>query len=140
MQFLKTTKTYTISEFMEVYKDDREEYIKILDKAIGHIEKNTEAYFKLVFIIANLIHYSKGYVYANNLEESLDVFGNKMVEIFLSFAAWGCAFMGLKNMTITLMNGGNVKDAINDGISYAIAFLFLQVYPQVYVLLRDIKF
>jgi hypothetical protein len=47
--------------------------------------------------------------------------------------------MGLRNMIITTINGGNMKQAMTEGIQYWVAFLFMQFYPQLFDLFTGVK-
>ena len=117
-----------------------EEDINIVNKMIEHIKKNKHMYLKLVVITALMLHFNINFIYANEFASSLDTVGNKIVGMLMSFAKWGCMGMGLKNMVITLINGGNMKQAMTEGIQYWIGYLFIEFYPQLFDLFSGITF
>ena len=43
-------------------------------------------------------------------------------------------------MIVTVLNGGNVKHAINNGLVYILAYVFISIYPQLFDLFSKIKF
>lgn len=129
-------RSYTFSEFRVEY--DRRDMI-LVEKIIENIKTNKVLYARVIFITALLIH-SNQYIYANNFEESLNEAGNTMIDLFLVAARWSSIGMGFKAMITTLLSGGNMKNAINEGIQYLLAFLFFQLYPQIFTILRSIKF
>ncbi len=140
MVFYRYSKTYTVNEFLELQRRENiYEDIKLVEKIIENIKTNKALYFKVVFIAALLLRADQ-IIYASSFEDSLNKVGNTMVEMFIIAAKWGCIGMGFKNMLTTLVNGGNVKNAINEGVQYIIAFIFFQLYPQLYTILRGIKF
>ena len=112
----------------------------IVEKALEHIKKNKGLYIKLVIFTAMLLNYNMSFVYAGNFGSSLSQVGNTIVNMLLDLAKWGCIGMGLRNMIITLINGGNVKQAMTEGVQYWIGYLFIQFYPQLFDLFSGIKF
>ena len=112
----------------------------IVEKALEHIKKNKGLYMKLVIFSAMLLNYNMNFVYAGNFGASLNQVGNTIVNMLLDLAKWGCIGMGLRNMIITLINGGNVKQAMSEGVQYWIGYLFIQFYPQLFDLFAGIKF
>ena len=142
---INEVKTYTFSEFKEI-QENREivskyniKYIKQLDKIIGHIKNNKVKYMKLIFITAIFLNVDSS-VFANELGSSLNEIGPTLIDMFLSVMKWGCIGRGLYEMTITMVSGGNIKQAMTEGIQYWIGFLFLQFYPQLYDIFSGIKF
>ena len=112
----------------------------IVEKALEHIKKNKGLYMKLVIFSAMLLNYNMSFVYAVNFGASLNQVGNTIVNMLLDLAKWGCIGMGLRNMIITLINGGNVKQAMSEGVQYWVGYLFIQFYPQLFDLFTGIKF
>ena len=112
----------------------------IVEKALEHIKKNKGLYMKLVIFSAMLLNYNATFVYAGNFGASLNQVGNTIVNMLLDLAKWGCIGMGLRNMIITLVNGGNIKQAMSEGVQYWIGYLFIQFYPQLFDLFSGIKF
>ena len=112
----------------------------IVEKALEHIKKNKGLYMKLVIFSAMLLNYIVTFVYAGNFGASLNSVGNTIVNMLLDLAKWGCIGMGLRNMIITLINGGNVKQAMSEGVQYWVGYLFIQFYPQLFDLFSGIKF
>jgi len=129
-------RSYTFSEFRVEYdKND----MFLVERVIENIKTNKVLYAKVVFMTAMLIHANQN-IYANGFEESLNEAGNTMIDLFLVAARWSSIGMGFKAMITTLLSGGNMKNAINEGIQYLLAFLFFQLYPQIFTILRSIKF
>ena len=78
--------------------------------------------------------------YYSKLEEGLTVLTDKLVGILILFAKTGCLGMGLKEMVICLLNGGNIKEASVSGLGYWIGYIFLQLYPYLYELVEGLTF
>lgn len=116
------------------------EDMTIVEKALDHIKRNPSLYMKLVIFTAMLINYNMSFVYAGSFGASLDQVGKTIVGMLLDVAKWGCIGMGLRNMIITLINGGNMKQAMTEGIQYWMGYLFIQFYPQLFDLFSGIKF
>ena len=116
------------------------EDMTIVEKALDHIKRNKSLYMKLVIFSAMLLNYNMSFVYAGQLAASLNQVGNTIVGMLLDVAKWGCIGMGLRNMIITLINGGNIKQAMTEGIQYWMGYLFIQFYPQLFDLFSGIKF
>ena len=107
--------------------------VNLFDRVIGHIKKNKSMYIKLVILIAMTIDQGTLTVLASSkLEEGLTVLTDKLVGILILFAKTGCLGMGLKEMVICLLNGGNIKEASVSGLGYWIGYIFLQLYPFLY--------
>ena len=60
--------------------------------------------------------------------------------MLMSVAKWGCLSMGLKEAIGTVLNGGNVKNAINSSLMYLLLYIFISLYPQLFNLFSGIKF
>ena len=116
------------------------EDMTIVEKALDHIKRNKGLYMKLVIFSAMLLNYNMTFIYAGQFAESLNQVGNTIVGMLLDVAKWGCIGMGLRNMIITLINGGNIKQAMTEGIQYWMGYLFIQFYPQLFDLFSGIKF
>ena len=116
------------------------EDMNLVESMLNHIKKNKLMYAKLVLMTALMLHFNMNFIYASELSTSLDTVGNKIVGMLMSFAKWGCMGMGLRNMVITLINGGNMKQAMTEGIQYWIGYLFIEFYPQLFDLFSGIKF
>jgi hypothetical protein len=116
------------------------EDMTIVERALEHIKKNKGLYMKLVIFTAMLLNYNMTFVYAGSFGSSLNQVGNTIVGMLLDVAKWGCIGMGLRNMIITLINGGNIKQAMTEGIQYWMGYLFIQFYPQLFDLFSGIKF
>ena len=116
------------------------EDMTIVEKALDHIKRNKGLYMKLVIFSAMLLNYNMTFIYAGSFGSSLNQVGNTIVGMLLDVAKWGCIGMGLRNMIITLINGGNIKQAMTEGIQYWMGYLFIQFYPQLFDLFSGIKF
>ncbi len=127
--------SYTLKEFREKYSSKD---ITLVERLIDNIKNNKTMYARLVFITALMLHFNIN-VYANTLEASLDSVGNQLIEMLSSVAKWACIGMGVKNMSATLLNGGNLKRASTEGIQYLLGYLFIEFYPQLFDLFGKIK-
>jgi hypothetical protein len=135
MKFYKNTKNYTVKS-VETGND-----VKLFERIVKHIKDNKMAYLKMAVITFMLINGNTvAFADVGGFEKSAEVLGGTMVDMFRTTAKWGCIGMGFKNMIVTMVNGGSMKNAINEGVQYLLAFLFFQLYPQVFALLTDIKF
>jgi hypothetical protein len=132
-----------VREFRKVERiecDFTYEDMTIVEKALDHIKRNKGLYMKLVIFSAMLLNYNMTFIYAGSFGSSLNQVGNTIVGMLLDVAKWGCIGMGLRNMIITLINGGNIKQAMTEGIQYWMGYLFIQFYPQLFDLFSGIKF
>ena len=132
-----------VREFRKVERIECEftyEDMTIVEKALDHIKRNKGLYMKLVIFSAMLLNYNMTFIYAGSFGSSLNQVGNTIVGMLLDVAKWGCIGMGLRNMIITLINGGNIKQAMTEGIQYWMGYLFIQFYPQLFDLFSGIKF
>ena len=129
--------TYTFSEYKNLVTMEN---LNKFDRVIAHIKKNKSMYLKLVILLAMTIDRSSLTVLASgSLESSLNVLSTKLVGILIAFAKVGCMGMGLKAMVVTLLNGGNMKEASIEGIQYWIGYIFLQLYPFLYDIAEGFK-
>lgn len=130
-------KSYTLKEFREEHTSKD---ITLVERLIDNIKNNKIMYTRLVFITALLLHFNINFVFANDFSTSLDVAGMQILELLMAFAKWGCIGFGVKDMIVTVLNGGNVKNAINNGLIYILAYVFISLYPQLFDLFSKIKF
>ena len=130
-------KSYTLKEFREEYTSKD---INLVERLIDNIKNNKIMYTRLVFITALLLHFNINFVFANDFSTSLDAAGMQILELLMAVAKWGCIAMGVKDMVVTVLNGGNVKHAINNGLIYILAYVFISLYPQLFDLFSKIKF
>ena len=113
--------------------------MKLVNKMLAHIKTNKVMYLRLLWITAMLLNIDC-VIFANDFGNSLDKVGNLIVDMLLSVAKWGSISIGIKNMITTVLQGGNIRQAMNEGIQYLIGFLFIQFYPQLFDLFKGIKF
>lgn len=130
-------KSYTLKEFR---KEHTSEDITLVERLIDNIKNNKIMYTRLVFITALLLHFNINFVFANDFSTRLDAAGMQILELLMAFAKWGCIGFGVKDMIVTVLNGGNVKNAINNGLIYILAYVFISLYPQLFDLFSKIKF
>ena len=142
MRFFEKTEIYSVGEFMEIQRTGRtKEELKLVSMMVEHIKSNKVMYARVIFMIALLMNVNAGaFAYTGNFEPSLNEFGQTIVDLFLVAARWASVGMGFKSMITTLLSGGSMKNAVNEGVQYLLAFLFFQLYPQIFDLLRGIKF
>ena len=130
-------KSYTLKEFR---KEHTSEDITLVERLIDNIKNNKIMYTRLVFITSLLLHFNINFVFSNDFSTSLDAAGMQILELLMAFAKWGCIGFGVKDMIVTVLNGGNVKNAINNGLIYILAYVFISLYPQLFDLFSKIKF
>lgn len=124
----------------EEYRALSQEGYSLAEKMLEHIKENKVMYTRLVVITALLLHFNINFVFANDFSTSLDAAGMQILELLMAVAKWGCIAMGVKDMVVTVLNGGNVKNAINNGLIYILAYVFISLYPQLFDLFSKIKF
>lgn len=134
---LKRYEVYTVSEFLnkETSRD-----LSLLETTLEHLKRNKKRYLILVVTIAVTIDLS-GITLANEtvatldisvLESTLSSKAQEIVRMLIVLSKFTCMGMGLKDMIICLLNGGNMKEATYSGLQYWLGFLFLQFYPQLF--------
>lgn len=128
---------YTVSEHMELVRSKKD--LSLVNKIIDHIKANKVMYARLIFITALLLHFDI-LIYADSFGSSLDRVGNQIIKMLMSVAKWGCLSMGLKEAIGTVLNGGNVKNAINSSLMYLLLYVFISLYPQLFNMFSGIKF
>ena len=133
----KRIKTYSFSEFKKEYTN--KDY-SLAEMMLENIKNNKVMYARLVLTTALLIHFNFNFTFANDFSTSLDAAGGQILELLMAFAKWGCIGFGVKDMIVTVLNGGNVKNAINNGLVYILAYVFISLYPQLFDLFSKIKF
>lgn len=132
---------YTLSDRMELKKAyyNRED-ISNLDRAIGHLKRNRRKYMMAVTAIAIAIDLSgitlgTTLVAATSLDSLQTSLGNQfqtIIELLKFVVKYACLGMGLKEMVVTILNGGNMKEASMSGIQYWLGYLFIQFYPTLF--------
>lgn len=133
---LKKYEVYTVSEFLNKGPSD----ISNLDKMIGHLKRNKKMYLMLVVAIAVTIDLSGitlgnitvAMVDVGSIEASISGSVGSIINLLIVLSRYACMGMGLKEMIICMLNGGNMKEASYSGIQYWLGFLFLQFYPQLF--------
>jgi hypothetical protein len=132
---------YTVAENLKI-KVNRfsKEELKTANLVLEHIKKNRKMYIKVVLLAALLLNYNMNFIFANELEASLDSVGFQFIEMFNSLAKWACIGVGIFSASTTLVSGGNMKDAIMSGLQYLVGYLFIQLYPQFFTMFAGIKF
>ena len=128
---------YTVTEHMQLVRNRKD--IDLVNKVINHIKVNKVMYLKLVLFTALLLHFDI-LIYADSFQASIDRVGNQILNMLKSVAKWGCLGMGVKDMITTILNGGNIKNAINSGLMYLLGYVFISLYPQLFNLFSSIKF
>ena len=127
---------YTVTEHMQLVRNKKD--LDIFNKFMDHVKANKTMYMKLVLFTALLLHFDV-LVYADSFGASLDRVGNQILNMLMSVAKWGCLGMGIKDMISTILNGGSIKDGVNNGLKYLILYVFASIYPQLYDLFTSIK-
>lgn len=128
---------YTVTEHLKLVRDDKD--ISLVNKMIDHIKANKVVYARLVLLTALMLHFDI-LIYADSFGASLDRVGNQILNMLQGVAKWGCLSMGVKDMITTILNGGNMKNAINSGLMYLLGYVFISLYPQLFNLFSGIKF
>lgn len=127
---------YTVSEHLSINRSELFE----LDKTIGHLKRNRKKYMMVVtaiVIVADIsgITLSNTLIAATDLtslQSSLSKQLSTIIELLKFLVKYTCLGMGLKEMIICLLNGGNMKEATMSGIQYWLGYLFIQFYPSLF--------
>lgn len=128
---------YTVTEHMQLVRTKKD--LDIVNKVLGNIKANKSMYTKLVLLTALMLHFDI-LIYADSFGASLDRVGNQLLNMLMNVAKWGSICMGIKEMITTVLNGGNVKHALNKGLMYLLMYVFISIYPQLFSMFSDIKF
>lgn len=128
---------YTVNEHLELRRNKKD--MDLVNRMIGHIKANKVMYARLILLTALMLHLDI-LIYADSFGSSLDRVGNQILGMLESVAKWGCLSMGVKDMITVLLNGGNIKNAINSGLMYLLGYVFISIYPQLFSLFSGIRF
>lgn len=128
---------YTVNEHLQLRRNKKD--TDLVNRVIGHIKANKVMYARLVLLTALMLHFDI-LIYADSFGSSLDRVGNKLLNMLMNVAKWGSICMGIKEMITTVLNGGNVKHALNKGLMYLLMYVFISIYPQLFSMFSDIKF
>ena len=128
---------YTVNEHLQLRRNKKD--TDLVNRVIGHIKANKVMYARLVLLTALMLHFDM-LIYADSFGSSLDRVGNKLLNMLMNVAKWGSICMGIKEMITTVLNGGNVKHALNKGLMYLLMYVFISIYPQLFSMFSDIKF
>ena len=127
--------SYSFTEFRNINYSS----YSLIEEIINHIKENKVMYARLILLTALMLHFDI-LIYADSFGSSLDRVGNQILGMLEGVAKWGCLGMGIKDMITTLLNGGNIKNAINSGLMYLLGYVFISLYPQLFSLFSGIKF
>lgn len=128
---------YTVTEHLELRRNKKD--INLVDGVLENIKANKTMYLRLVLLTALMLHFDV-LIYADSFGASLDRVGNRLLNMLMNVAKWGSICMGIKEMITTVLNGGNVKHALNKGLMYLLMYVFISIYPQLFSMFSDIKF
>jgi hypothetical protein len=123
----------TVTEHIEIKRNRKD--IKLAGRILEHTKTNKAMYAKLVISTALIIHININ-VFALDIATSMDSTFNQLIDLLLSFARWGCLGMGLKSSIESMLNGGSLKQASMSGIQYWLAYIFLQLYPKLFDMIK----
>lgn len=128
---------YTVTEHLELKRKEKD--TDLVNRVLDHIKANKVMYARLILLTALMLHLDI-LIYADSFGSSLDRVGNQILGMLESVAKWGCLSMGVKDMITVLLNGGNIKNAINSGLMYLLGYVFISIYPQLFSLFSGIRF
>lgn len=144
--------TYTFEEFRQIKEANKildstmnevvftMEEKRFLDTIVRYIKNNKQLCTRVIFTSALFLISSANPAAASDFGASLDELGNKLMDMFLDVARWACLVFGIKDMSVTMLNGGNIKDAMNSGLMYFVGYVFISLYPSLYNMFRGISF
>lgn len=136
---INEVKTYTFKEFREIQENRQlignQEDLKTAERVLGHLKRNKKIYTRIVFITALLLHYNS-FIYADSIGASLDATFSQLIELLKEFAKWGCLGMGLKKLIEEMLSGANFKQASLAGIQYWMCYIFIQIYPKLFDMIK----
>ena len=126
------------SSELTVTEDD----IRVFDKVLSNIKKNKSVYLKLVLLLAISIDKGTLSVLAesSNLGGRLEILSDTIIGTLITVAKFGFMGMGLKEMIISLIDGGNIREASYAGLQHWLGYIFLQFYPYLYDLVEGLVF
>ena len=128
---------YTVTEHLELRRSKKD--IDLVNRVLENIKANKGIYAKLVLLTAIMLHFDI-LIYADSFGSSLDRVGNQLLNMLMNVAKWGSICMGIKEMITTVLNGGNVKHALNKGLMYLLMYVFISGYPELFSMFSDIRF
>lgn len=118
------------------YIEFKKEDLKIVEKILVNIRKNKTIYIRVVILTALLLHYNMNFVFANSVDASLDATFGQLINLLKSFAKWGCLGMGLKRLIEEMLSGANFKQASTAGVQYWLCYIFIQIYPKLFDMIK----
>lgn len=118
------------------------EEIRLFDKALAHIKKNKSMYLKLVILLALTLDRSAltSFAATASFDKNLTIIWDKIKVLLFSAAKFSCMGLGIKEMAICFIDGGNIKEASYAGMNYWLGYIFLQLYPSLYTLVEGLEF
>lgn len=138
---IKTTKEQRVAPLASELSITTED-IMLIDRIIGHIKRNKKMYLKLVILLAMTIDSTTLTAYATtgNFDEKLVTIWDTIKSLLFAAGKFSCMGLGLKEMIICLIDGGNIKEATYSGMQYWLGYIFLQLYPSLYNLVEGLEF
>ncbi len=122
---------YTVTEHIKTKRKE----VKLASKILNNIKSNKIMYSKVVLSTALIMHININ-IFAIDTATTMDNTFKQLIDLLLSFAKWGCLGMGLKSSIESMLNGGNFKQASMAGIQYWLAYIFLQLYPKLFDMIK----
>ena len=144
--------TYTFEEFRQIKEANKildstmdeilltDEEKRFLDIVVDYVKSNKKLCTIVMFTSALFLISSANPSSASDFGYRLDELGNQLMDMFLDVARWACLVFGIKDMSVTMLNGGNIKDAMNSGLMYFVGYVFISLYPSLYNMFRGISF
>lgn len=109
-----------------------------LESKIKKLKRNKETYQIAVVLIAIWIDSTTlgnalgGLENISNLQSHFSQMFNTIIDLLLFVSKYGCMAMGLREMGVTMLNGGNIKDAIFKSLNFWVAHWFATIYPTIF--------
>ena len=120
---------------------DKNKQIIMFDKILGHFKRNKKVYLRIVFVLAitldraTLIACADSATFISKLNELWD----RISGLLFAVGKFSCMGIGIKEMVVCLIDGGNMKEASYAGMKYWLGFIFLQIYPGLYDLVEGLR-
>lgn len=123
--------TYSFSEFK-----NRE--LEVANSILESLKENKVLYAKVVLAFALIMHLNCNVYAQSSATLGIDIentFG-KIIGLLEEFARWACLGFGIKSFSEEMLSGANFKQATLAGLQYWLSYVFIQLYPKFFDMIR----
>ena len=120
---------------------DKNKQIMMFDKILDNLKRNKKVYLRIAFVLAITLDRATLVACADSAEfvGKLNALWDRISGLLFAVGKFSCMGMGIKEMVICLIDGGNMKEASYAGMKYWLGFIFLQIYPGLYDLVEGLR-